>query len=227
MSAVPASERRVRHLRVLLVSLGVLVVGLAVFLFAVRMEATATATGTVMARGQVEIRSPSTGIIDLMQHVPGSEVRPGEGLALVGQQSAVIAAPKGASLWLVATVDVAHGQAVEAGQKLMTLVPLDPATRQPLGWLARLEVREEHAIEVEPGKRLRVWSQLYNERVHGSFGAVVERVEPMARRGEDGHRYYIVLAALEDPPGPLLLGSGVKAEVLLGKKRVWRIILEH
>ena len=45
--------------------------------------------------------------------------------------------------------------------------------------------------------------------------------------GENGKRTYRVVAVVKETPLKLLLGSSVKAEIVIGKKRVWRIILEH
>src|SRR5262245_24301627 len=234
MTVPPPTPRRIGHLRIFLVSLGMLVVGLAVFLFAVRMETTAAGRGVVTARGQVEIRAPVAGVVEVGRTEkdrfyslePGDEVQAGQVLATV-KPGATVQAPAEEPLWLVAGVDVSRGQGVEAGQRLLTLVPLDPKTHRPRQLLGRLEVGEEHVIEVRPGQTVRVWSNLYNERVHGKFSAVVERVEPLAVVGEDGKRRFHVIAVLEDPPGPLLLGSGLSAEIVLGKKPVYRIILEH
>jgi multidrug resistance efflux pump len=241
MTNVLQTPRRRGHLRLFLISLAILVAGLAVFLFAVQMEATTTATGTVIARDMTELRAPVPGLVEMERSEknrrnkiePGDEVSGGQTLAVVKPSEwwrggpTIIKAPETDSLWLVAAVDVSHGEGVTAGQRLLTLVPLEPQTRRPRELLARLSISEEHAIEVQPGQQLRVTSNLYNERIHGKFSAVVERIEPMAVVGEDGKRRYTILAVLDDPPGPLLLGSSVKAEIILGRKRVYRIILEH
>jgi multidrug efflux pump subunit AcrA (membrane-fusion protein) len=242
MTTASASSRRGRYLRIFLASLGVLLVGLAIFLFGVTMEATATATGHVTARGVVELRSPIDGLVEpgwynsgrFHRLEPGDEVRPGQLIATVhpsawwqGTSIAKITAPQGEELWLVAAVEHEPGQAVRAGQRLATLVPLDPETHRPRELLARLEIAEEHAAEITPGQQVRLYSNLYNHRVHGTFVAVIERLEPVAGIGGDGKRYFQAVALIESPALPLLLGSGVKAEILLGRKRVYRIILEH
>lgn len=233
VSASPL-PRRFGHLRIFLVSLGVLVLGLAVFLFAVRMETTATAHGVVTARGQFEVRAPVAGVVEVgrwekerfVKLESGDKVRGGETIVTI-QGAMTINAPADAPLWLGAGVHISQGQAVEAGQRLLTLVPLDLQTHQPRELLGRLEVGEEHIIEVQAGQTVRVSSNLYNERIHGKFSAVVERIEPLGFLAEDGKRRFHVVVALEDPPGPLLLGSGLKAEIVLGRKQVYRIILEH
>jgi hypothetical protein len=230
-----------RHLRVFLVSLAILLLGVGVFVFGVSMESTATANGWVTARGTREVRAPGNGLVGLAPRdpptadlSPGDVIGPGAVLATVrpaegtqGMNPVTVSAPVTDGLWLIAKVDVVTGQAVQAGQPLMTLVPVDARTRRPRELLARLEVSEEHVVEVKEGQKVRLSSNLYNERVHGTFSAVVERIEPMAEAGRDGKRRFHVLAVLEASDRPLLLGSGLKAEIVLGRKPVYRIILEH
>ena len=72
-----------------------------------------------------------------------------------------------------------------------------------------------------------VTSNLFNERTHEKLEATVECIEPLAAVGDDGKRRFTVVAVLEPTSDRLLLGSSVKAEIMLGKKRVYRIILEH
>src|SRR5262245_38959414 len=214
MTTAPASSRRGRYLRIFLASLGVLLVGVAILLFGVTMEATATATGHVTARGVVELRSPADGLIEsgwnnsgrFHRLEAGDEVRPGQLIATVrpsawwqGTCASKITAPQGAELWLVASVEHEPGQAVRAGQRPATLVPLDAETHRPRELLARLEIAEEHAAEITPGQKVRLYSNLYNHRIHGTFSAVIERLEPMAGNGGDGKRYFQALAVIETP----------------------------
>lgn len=242
MSSSPALASRPRHLRVFLISLGVLMVGLAVFIFGVSMEATATTRGHITASGLVEVRAPNAGRIvpdwrDKKRKEfpkPGDHLKKGRGLLAVqpipsmeGAAIPAISPPDDEELWLVAAVYVQPGEVVTAGQRLMTLVPLDPQTKEPRELLAMLEVNEEHAAEVKPKQKLRLVSNLFNERTHDKLEAEVVSVEPMAVMGDDGKRRYRVLARMEGHPSQLLLGSGVKAEIVLEKKTVYRIILEH
>lgn len=242
MSASPTIIRRPRHLRVFLISLGVLCVGLAVFVFGVSMEATATARGHIVASGVVEVRAPNAGRIvpDWRDEArkefpkPGDHLKKGSGPLAVqpiptveGMTFPTLSPPDDEELWLVTAVHVQPGEVVSAGQRLMTLVPLDPQTKDPRELLVLLEVNEEHAAEVRPKQKLRVVSNLFNERTHGKLEAEVLSIEPTAQIGDEGKRRYRVLARLEDRPISLLLGSSVKAEIVLGMKPVYRIILEH
>ena len=229
MTSVPDS-RRLRPFRVFLASLGVLVIGVAVFVFGVTMEATAAAPGIIVARGEIMVRCPASGLADLGNPVqPGDAVKPGQLLVTMrqGMSSVSVSAPAGAPLWLVIDVFVEPGQQAETGQRLVTLVPIDPETRRPRELLALLDVPEQHVADIEPGQTVRLSSNLYSDRIHGKFEAVIERVEPMGRPGEDGKRFFRAAAVVKETPLRLLLGSGVKAEIVVGKKRVWRIILEH
>src|SRR5262245_42848501 len=124
MSSSPVPPRRSRHLRIFLVSLGILITGLAVFVFGVSMEATATARGYVTARGTVEVRSPSAGrvIPDWTDKARSEFPKPGDllkpGSAPMGIQSLpfaegtpipTITPPNDHELWLVTRVHVEPG----------------------------------------------------------------------------------------------------------------------
>src|SRR5262249_40436911 len=155
------TPKRARHLRVFLVSLAVLLLGLGVFVFGVSMESTSTANGWVIADGTVEVRAPRAGLVDMPRTEAGLEVLGDAVIATVrpaswwqGPAPVALQAPKTAPLWLVSSVNVSHGQAVEAGQLLLTLVPLEPQTRRPPRLLAHLEVSEEHIIEVRLGQEV-------------------------------------------------------------------------
>jgi HlyD family secretion protein len=139
---------------------------------------------------------------------------------------AALQAPAREEGWLAVDVPVESGQAVTAGQVVAVLVPVD-AQGRPKGLIARMEVEETHAAEVQPGQTVRVSTNLYADRVYGTVPAVVERIEPLGHPGPDGKRSYRVDAAIGETPLRLLLGSGLKGEIILGRKRVYRIILEH
>jgi hypothetical protein len=217
---------RSRPLRSFLIALGVLVLGLAIFVFGVSMEATATAPGVIVSRGEVIVRSPAAGVVSMGTVIaPGDEVKPGQVLAKV--DAVEVRVPAGAPLSIVTDVAVGQGDRVEERQRLVTLNPLDSETHRPTQLIAWLDVAEEHVADVHPGQTVRLTSNLYNERIHGQFEAVIERIEPVGRLDGHGKRIYRVVAVVKETPLQLMLGSGVKAEIVIGKKRVWRIILEH
>lgn len=172
---------------------------------------------------------------DLVYHKlePGELLWPGQPFATVRPHNwwelgeTRLSAPAGIEPWLAADIAVQQTQAVSAGQRLVTLAPVDIVTGQPRVWLAEMDVDEDHAAEVEVGQTVRIYSNLYNHRLHGTFDAFVERIDPTAVVGDDGRRRFHVVAVLRDPPLRLMLGSGFRAEIVLGRKRVYRIILEH
>jgi hypothetical protein len=318
--------RRAYHLRIFVVSLTLVVIGLAAFLLGVRMEAVAPATGTITARDLCDVRtllpgliepgwyesevavpgasprrvrldSQGNGLADPAGEVagavreyelrdadralriqpesvrfhrlePGDELWPGQLLAAVraddwrfelkqiedqlrmaegsGNQAAdsdrlrarrdalrhqlseaQIHVPATGKLWLAVQVRVAPLQAVQPGDVIATIVPVDPESRQPLDLIARLEVDEKHCGDLAPGQIVHLQSDMHNHRLHGQAEARVERIEPWGEPATDGQRRYTVIAPVTQAPFPLALGSTVKAEVVVGRKVVYRIILEH
>ncbi|HEY8503308.1 MAG TPA: HlyD family secretion protein [Gemmataceae bacterium] len=156
---------------------------------------------------------------------PGEEG--GAGVAVRAREPIPRRAPETAERWLVLEVPVAHGQAVPAGTLIATLAPLDPQTGQVRDLMVRLDVREENFGEVAPGQPVRLRSAMYPERTHGVAEAVIDRLEPAGEPAPDGGRVFHAWAAVTASPFPLRIGSGVDAEIVLGRKRTYRIILEH
>jgi hypothetical protein len=140
---------------------------------------------------------------------------------------ATLRVPKAGSLWQAVQVRAAPLQAVQPGDVIASVVPIDSATHQPLDLVARLEVDEKHAGGLAPGQTVRLFSASHNHRLHGHAEARIERIEPWVEATPDGGRHYVVLAPVTDAPFPLPLGSNVKAEIVVGRKLVYRIILEH
>jgi len=140
---------------------------------------------------------------------------------------ATLRVPPTGRLWQAVQVRVSPLQAVQPGDVIATVVPVDPVTHQPLDLVARLEVDEKHAGDLALGQSVRLASAAHNHRLHGRAEARVERIEPWADPTPDGSRRYTVIAPVIDAPFPLLLGSSVQAEIVVGRKVVYRIILEH
>jgi hypothetical protein len=140
---------------------------------------------------------------------------------------AVLRVPDSGQLWQVVQVRVAPAQAVLPGDIVARIVPLDPETRQPCDLIARLEIEEKHCADLTPGQLVRLASQVYDHRLHGHAQAWIERIEPWGEPGTDGVCRYMAIAPITDAKFPLPLGSTVKANVIVGRKVVYRIILEH
>jgi hypothetical protein len=137
----------------------------------------------------------------------------------------VLSAPEGGP-WLTLQAPLSPGQAVEPGERMATLVPLDPQTGQPRDLIVHLEVDETHWGDLAPGQVVRVYGATRNHRLEGPVEAVLERVEPWGESRGTGRRYHVV-AAIPESAQRLGLGSSCKAEIVVGKKPVYRIILEH
>lgn len=142
-------------------------------------------------------------------------------------EQATLRVPAGADLWLAVEVRVAPLQAVAAGDVVAALVPLDSATRTPRDLVARLDIDEKHCAEVEPEQSVRIYSQMHNHRLHGWASARLERLEPWGEAHTEGGRWFRAQAPITEAPFTLPLGSSFKAEIVVGRKTVYRIILEH
>lgn len=317
MSTLSGLPRPTYHLRTFAVCLALVALCLAGFLFGVRLEAVAPATGLIVARDQQEIRvrlgglvepgwyesdvprrdgsrlvvrldghgnggsDPSGGPAQAVRRLqladgstllreelrfhrlqPGDELWPGQVLATVypvpasrerppagdqaqgrpvislplsfglpaGEQEAdqaVLRAPPSADRWLVLDVRVDPFQAVRAGKVIATLAPLDAHTRQPRNLVARLDIDEKHLGPVTTGQTVHLYSNVYNHRLYGCAEARIERLEPWGVAAVDGSRRFRAVAPVTHAPFPLPLGSTCKAEIVIGRKLVYRIILEH
>lgn len=136
-------------------------------------------------------------------------------------------APRQGKAWLVTKVHKQPGEAVQPGDKIVTLVPADPATREPIDIVALLEVREERAGPVQPGQPVRLYSAMYPHRLYGHAKGIIETVEPVAEPDEKGRSQVRARARVVAAPFPLKLGSHVQGEIVVGRKPIYRIILEH
>lgn len=226
------------HLRVFAISLAMVFVALAAFLFAVRMEAIAPATGVITARELQDVRVPHAGLVEpgwydektFHRLEPGAELSPGQALATVRPESKepqVLRVPDGSSRWQVVSVHATRGQAVKAGDLLARIVPLDPETGQPRDLLARLEFEEKHVGDLAIGQPVRLASTMYNARLHGHAEAVLERLDPTGEPTAASDPRFHAIARITHAPFRLPLGSTFKAEVVVGRKTVYRIILEQ
>ncbi len=156
---------------------------------------------------------------------PGDVLWPGQPLASIGNST--IRTPDTARCWLVLEVLVSPLQQVNAGDVLARIVPADPATHEPLDLVARLEVDERHWASVKVGEEVRLASALHNPRLAGHAEAKIERLEPWGERGPDEGRRFHALAPITKAPFTMPLGSSFHAEISIGRKPVYRVILEH
>jgi len=140
---------------------------------------------------------------------------------------AVLHAPEGDDRWLALEVRVSPLQAVSPGDVVATLAPIDVKTGQPRDLMARLEVKEEHWGSLSPEQSVRLHSAVHNHRLHGNAEARIERLEPGGHSSGNGERRFHALAPVTTAPFALPIGSSFKAEVVVGRKVVYRIILEH
>jgi hypothetical protein len=139
----------------------------------------------------------------------------------------VLRVPDSGSPWMAVKVPVAQLQAVQPGDLIATLVPIDPETRRPRDLLAYLDIDEKHWGEVAPGQTVRIYSTMYNPRLHGHAEGRIERLEPWGDPADGSQRRYHAVATVTDTPFALWLGSSFRAEVVLGRKLVYRLILEN
>lgn len=252
MSKTP--PRPGRHLHVFAVSLIVLVAVLAVFLFGVKMEDSATGKGVVTSARIIETRAPGNGkvILDAADDDgTGSTivfpVRPGEVVvngAVFGAM--ILDAPRSERLllcvagkngkppeesgrkWLLLEIAAKSGQHVNEGDLIARFVEVDPADPERiLEPRVRLEIEEKHFGEVRTGQEVRLYSSMYHHRVYGSARGEVGRLEPAGEAGPNGNRIFHAWVAVNSSPFPLKLGSSVRAEIVVGRKPTYQIILEH
>ena len=159
----------------------------------------------------------------------GDELWPGQPFAQLRSDKTVraVTVPDQNNHWLVLKVYPEGGQAVAAGDPIALLAPLDLATHQPKEFIAQLDVHEKHMGELAPGQAVRLYSSMYNQRLHGHAEGVIERLEPQGEPVPGGERRFRAIAAVKSAPFTLRPGSSVKAEIVVGRKQVYRIILEQ
>lgn len=140
---------------------------------------------------------------------------------------AVLRVPETHSRWLVLEVRVSNLQAVAPGDPVAVLVPIDPRTHQPINLVARLDVDEKHWGALAPSQSVRLRSAVHSHRLHGHAEGQIERLEPAGKAGTNGERRFHAVAPITAAPFVLPIGSSFHADVVVGRKRVYRIILEH
>src|SRR5262245_59850493 len=140
---------------------------------------------------------------------------------------AAVTVPDQAKHWLVLKVHAEERQAVAAGEPIALIAPLDAATHQPKELTAILDVHEKYTGELSVGQHVRIYSTMYNQRLHGHAEGRIERLDPLGELAANGERRFRAVAAITDAPYLLRVGSSFKAEIVVGRKQVYRIILEQ
>jgi hypothetical protein len=140
---------------------------------------------------------------------------------------ATVFAPGSGERWLLVELRAAPAQKVNSGEVVAVIVAADPQTGQPRDLVARLDVEEKHWAGVAAGEKVRLHSAVYNSRHFGSAEAVIDRLEPSADTTVAGDRRFHALAPITQSPVALPLGSSFQAEIVVGRKLIYRVILEH
>jgi len=133
-----------------------------------------------------------------------------------------IRAPEDAT---VVRVEKRPGEPVSRGELVLALSP--GSERR-----VYLRVPERDVIKVRPGQKVRFFSQMYPYRQFGAAEGEVYLVEKWAEpygsgsAGGPSSRGYLVKCYIDsDAPYTLPLGSSVEAEILVGEKPIWKILL--
>jgi hypothetical protein len=140
---------------------------------------------------------------------------------------AVLHLPDNDGPWLVLEVQEAPLQAVRPGDVIAVVVPIDAETHRPRDLVARLDVDEKHWDSLAVGQGVRLRSAMYNHRLHGIAEARIERLEPSGEAAGHGERRFHALAPVTAAPFALPIGSSFQGDVVVGRKLVYRVILEH
>jgi HlyD family secretion protein len=217
-----------------------LIVGaLVVFLFGVRMESTAPATGVVTSPHIITLRASKAGILEMAASIgrlePNSDrpITGGTEIARIrtmgdSNPAAVVPVqlPGDFAQWIVLEVHAGDGQRVEEGDSIATMCPIAVDSGVVYGQV-RLEIDEKNFGAIAPGQQVRLTSNMFSHRTHGIAKGVIERLEPLGVESPNGGRKFYAWVKVVDRPFELKLGSSLKAEVIVGNKKTWQIILEH
>jgi hypothetical protein len=139
----------------------------------------------------------------------------------------VLRAPAGGYPWVVLKVHVEPLAPVRPGDAVALVAPWDPAAGRPRDLVAEMDIDEKLCDELTPGQAVRLYSTMYNHRLYGLAEARLERLEPWGEMSAGGRRQFRAVAAVTEVPFPVKLGSSFKAEIVTGRKAVYRLILEH
>jgi multidrug resistance efflux pump len=125
----------------------------------------------------------------------------------------VLKAPRdGMIFWIKQRV----GYMLQAGDMVMAVAGEE-------GKLLRVWVREQDAVKVRLGQKVRIESQLYSRRRHWSYGEVI-KVDPQGE-SKRGQQHYEVKVKITEERSPLKFGSSAWAKISVGKRTILDMIL--
>jgi multidrug resistance efflux pump len=110
------------------------------------------------------------------------------------------------------------GEAVQRGE-LVAIIALDDQC------CIRLRIDEDQFREVSVGQSIRFYSAMYPYREHGHATGKIDLIQPWARQ-EGGRIYYEAIASVTSTPFELKLGSSVSADIILGRKPLYRMVFD-
>jgi multidrug resistance efflux pump len=128
---------------------------------------------------------------------------------------------------MVVKVFAVNNQWVRAGDLLFQLTSVDPKTMEAKDLIVQMEVKEENAGEIKTGQVFRLFSKMYSQRLHGHAEGLIEKIDPQAYLNDQGERVFQAEGKVTQSPFPLPLGSSATVEILVGKKQIYKIILEQ
>ena len=113
------------------------------------------------------------------------------------------------------------GERWEAGQQLVRIADMENLP------LVRAWVGERNIDLVRPGTPVRMESRVFDSPLEGYLHGVVRKVgrAPDREYAEEwGDRYFEVIVEVTETPHPLITGTGVRVEIVLGSRNFWQII---
>lgn len=123
----------------------------------------------------------------------------------------------------ITLLEIRHpGMRVEAGDLLIKLSPLDAAPR------VRATVGQRNIDLLSPGVPVRMESMVFDAPLEGYITGHIDRIAPEPQRdtaGSSAEPRYEIMITVEDSPYPLVWGSTIRAEILLGRRSLLEIFL--
>lgn len=112
-------------------------------------------------------------------------------------------------------------QAVQRGQVFAYVI--DPGSQL----LVRAYVGERNIDLIEPGTPVRMSSRVFDSPLEGYVYGAVQRVGREAHRAETaarGERVFEIDIEVDETPFPLVYGSTLEVEIILGSRTLWQVM---